>query len=95
MCIIKIGVAHKIRVISKMNCSYLEEAFNDIAKIWVDVRKDQRFFSKLRKVVKFYKKYCKREVAMMRKEEGKLKWSLKENQIFNFHSNLNNSIFQE
>jgi hypothetical protein len=46
---IKIGVAHKIRLISKMNCNYLEEVFNDIAKIWVDVRKDQPFSLNLRR----------------------------------------------
>jgi hypothetical protein len=47
MCTIKIGVAHKIRTNSKINCSYLEEVFNDIAKIWVDVRKVQPFFLNL------------------------------------------------
>ncbi len=64
VCTIKIGVAHKIRVILKMNCSYLEEVFNDIAKIWIDVRKDQPFSLNLGRWLSSTKSIAK----------GKLQW---------------------
>jgi len=38
------------------------------------------FFSKLGKVTKFYKGYCKKKVAMMKENEENVKWSSKEAQ---------------
>jgi hypothetical protein len=76
-----------------MNCAYLGEVFDNIVKIWVDVGKF-KFSFKLKKVVKFYKRYCKNKVTMMRIDEEKVRWSLEEAQIL-FHFDLNNSTFQE
>ncbi len=64
-----------------MNCAYLGEVFDNIVKIWVDVRKF-KFFSKLKKAVKFYKGYCKNKVTRMRIDEEKVRWSLEEAQLF-------------
>ncbi len=55
-------VAHKKGVMWNMN--YLGEVFDNIVKIWVDIGK-LKFFSKLKKVVKFYKGHCKNKVTMM------------------------------
>lgn len=56
----------------KMNTSYLQhaEVKNEVTRIWSEERSEaSTFYTRLRKFVRFYKSYCKRQAVTLRRKE--------------------------
>lgn len=73
----------------KVNARFLQEAKEHVKALWEVSSSQMLFFTKLRKVVKYYKQFCIAKAIEARLEESRLRRSLQFSQIL-LHSNLQN-----
>ena len=57
----------------KMNVTYQKETKDEVKKIWLEQHPTASFFSKLSKVIRFYRSFCISKAKELRKAESELR----------------------
>ena len=73
---VKLGDCSEKRSRWVMNSKYMKETSAEVEKLWREVPRDASFFSKIRKVVRYYRIFCKTKANELRKSESELRREL-------------------
>lgn len=60
----------------KISAHYFKEAEPEIRRLWLEAPVGSSFFSKMRKVTRAYRQFCKQKAASFRTEEDRMKMEL-------------------
>lgn len=64
-----------------MSSQYFDATNNGICDTWASSPTDAPFFQKLKRVIRFYRRYCIQRAKAIRKEEDNLRYDLDQKNI--------------